>query len=55
VSDDVDREALHDWLDNRDVEREPLDADPATDTCDLCGAVLGNHEGPTCNRCLNAR
>lgn len=55
MHDDVEREARRDWLDER-RHLEPDDyPDPVEDTCEDCGRVLGNHEGPVCNRCLNGR
>ena len=56
---DVDREALHDWMDERDAlaadERphpsEYADLEPDEFVCDVCGHELLPHEGPVCRRC----
>ena len=56
---DVDREATHDWLDERDALRaderlppaEYEDLEPDEFICDLCGHPLLTNEGPTCHRC----
>lgn len=44
--DDVDREALHDWLDERDALRADARPDSSEyeeepETCQLCGGELG--------------
>lgn len=51
--DDVDREALHDWLNERDALRADARPDPSEyedppDTCQSCGGVI---EGGECEYC----
>lgn len=55
TQDDVDREALHDWLDvRRDLaaDERPDRADYEDEpVCMYCGAPLLRDEGPACLRC----